>query len=311
MRQRAHTFSFAARFLPRERRPAVAALYRFARRMDDLFDERSPERSADAVAGELAAWRDWLASGYRQPAPEPALAGATRAALDAHGVPVDYLLLLLDGVGSDLVWQPSASWSELRCYCFRVASSIGLAMCHVLGAGDDPVALRAAAELGIGMQLTNILRDLGADLDQGRVYLPLDELARHGYSPSRLTRLAARARADGSAALDIPFRDLLRAQVARARAHYDRGLAGVWRLPPPSRLSIMVAGRLYRSILDVIEASDYDVFRRRAATSRWQKAGGAATSWLRLQRGPDRTLTPAADGVRGFQLADWHTPWPG
>ena len=91
--------------------------------------------------------------------------------------------MLLDGVSSDLTRSQMGSWAELRRYCVQVASSIGLAMCHLLGAGDDPLARQAAVDLGIAMQLTNILRDVGSDLRAGRVYLPLEELAAHDLSP--------------------------------------------------------------------------------------------------------------------------------
>ena len=118
----------------------------------------------DDVLGQLAAWRGWLEQPTLLAPPDPALAARVTPALLAHGVPPAYLQMLVDGVASDLTRAEMRSWSELRAYCVLVASSVGLAMCHLLGAGDDPLAREAAVELGIAMQLTNILRDVGADL---------------------------------------------------------------------------------------------------------------------------------------------------
>lgn len=266
-RTRARTFWFATRFLPADRRPAVAGLYAFARAVDDLVDEPQPTWTRSDVADALAAWRSWLEQPTRDSAPDPALADRVLPALLRHGVRPEYLQMLVDGVASDLTRLEMRSWLELRTYCVLVASSVGLAMCHLLGAGGDPLAREAAVDLGIAMQLTNILRDLGADLRVGRVYLPADELARQGYSPARLIELSTQVVGQGPAALGDSFREVMRAQIDRARLHYRRGMQGIARLPSEARLGILLAARLYEAILDDIEAADYDVFTRRAATS--------------------------------------------
>ncbi len=272
---KARTFWFAARFLPADRRDAVAGLYAFARAVDDLVDVPPPTLLPDEVLRQLVAWRGWLDQPTVLAPPDEALAARVTPALLAHGVPPRYLQMLVDGVASDLTRPEIRSWSELRAYCVLVASSVGLAMCHLLGAGDDPLAGAAAVELGIAMQLTNILRDLGADLRGGRIYLPTEDLATHGYSPERLDWLAGRVARSGAAALDEEFRDLMRTQIARARDHYVRGIDGVARLPADCRLAILLSARLYQAILDEIEAADYDVFTRRAATSTRFKAAEA------------------------------------
>ena len=185
----------------------------------------------------------------------------------------------------------------LRRYCFLVAGTVGLAMCHVLGS-RRPEALAAAAELGIAMQLTNVLRDLGADLRDDRCYLPADELARFRYSPARLRALAWRGRPDDD------FRSLMRFQIARARGYYARGLAGVWLLPARARPAILIAGRLYRAILGAIETSDYDVLHRRAVVS-WRVKGYEALAALMLVRlwgdvaVPEEPVSPA-EQLAGF-----------
>ena len=297
-RTRARTFWFAARFLPADRRSAIAGLYAFARAVDDLVDEPLPMLADSDVARVLAAWRSWLSRPTRGSAPDAALADRVLPALHTHGVPPEYLQMLVDGVASDLTRVEMQSWSELRAYCVLVASSIGLAMCHLLGAGDDPLAREAAVELGIAMQLTNILRDVGADLRAGRVYLPADELASHGYSPARLHELSNRVAAQGPPALGDGFRDVLRAQIDRARAHYQRGMQGIARLPSDARLAILLAARLYRAILDDIEGADYDVYTRRAATSARFKVAEAMRCAILLRQptwtSPRTTLQSAA-----------------
>jgi phytoene synthase len=133
------------------------------------------------------------------------------------------------------------------------------------------------------------------------VYLPRDELAAHGSSREHLVWLAGEVARCGPAALDDPFRGLMRAQIERARAHYPRGLAGVWRLPADCRLAIVLAGHLYQAILDAIEAADYDVFSRRAATSTWYKLTQALHWWVALHRpgcaGPALVTAPEAEPV--------------
>jgi len=258
--------------LPRGDREAVAVLYAFCRTVDDLVDEPSPDMSRAAVAASLAAWRGWLERGLpprAEPHP-PELAAALREVVRERAVPTRYLCALIDGVASDLEPVRVPDFAALRRYAVRVAGTVGLAMCHVLGA-RDPAALTAAVELGIAMQLTNILRDVGADLRADRVYLPIDDLAAHGYTPARLLALGA----DPTLA-DPAFEEMMRHQIARARAYYERGIVGVWRLPRRTRTAILLAVRLYRAILDEVECSIPAVLTRRVGASRRRKLGEVA-----------------------------------
>jgi phytoene synthase len=289
-RARARTFWFAARFLPSPQRDAVNRLYAFARVMDDLVDEPEPSRSQHHTLQLLSAWRGWLEHPDVLRAPDARLATTVLPLLLQHGVPVAYLQSLLDGVASDVGRAEIQSWPELRAYCVQVASSVGLAMCHLLGAGDDPLARDAAVELGIAMQLTNILRDIAPDLRMGRVYLPADELAEHGSSAEHLGWLSDAVAHAGPAAVDDAFRAVMRAQIERARDCYARGLGGLWRLPPDCQLAIFLAGRLYAGILDEVERSDYDVFSRRAATSTWFKVREAIRYSAALRLAPELSL---------------------
>ncbi|GAC1314080.1 MAG: phytoene/squalene synthase family protein [Chloroflexota bacterium] len=300
-RTRARTFWFAAQFLPADRRAVITQLYAFARAVDDLVDEPRPGVAPSDVARTLGAWRDWLdqtsaSAASCSAAPDALLAATVQPVLHEHGVPAAYLQLLLDGVASDLTRREMGTWLELRTYCVQVASSVGMAMCHLLGSGADPLARDAAIELGIAMQLTNILRDVGGDLDLDRLYIPRDELLAFGYSRKDVLALCTRVRA-GQGPVDDAFRALMRDQIARAREHYARGLDGVWRLPSACRLAILVAARLYRAILDAIEAADFDVFSRRASTSMTRKLAEAARCAV-LVRLPNRASTPALPAAR-------------
>lgn len=261
--ERARTFSFAARFLPRDQRDATTVLYAFCRVVDDLVDEPADGVSPEETAARLAGWRSWIERGLpARGLPEPApLAEALRRVVAAYALPASYLLGLVDGVASDLGAVRMASFAELRRYCVRVAGTVGLSMCHVLGC-REPGALAAAVELGVAMQLTNVLRDLGADLRRGRVYLPADELARFGLTAEGLLELA---RSGGPP--DERFGALMEFQVARARQYYAQGIGGVWMLPGRGRTAILVAARLYRAILDEVERGGFAVLHRRAATS--------------------------------------------
>lgn len=281
---RARTFSFAARFLPAERRLAVESLYAFCRTVDDLADEYPVEIGRPL----LDEWWRWIDALERRrpgapPAPAPDRAAGenhllTAALLDVverFGVPPRSLRLLVEGVRSDTERATIGTFGELQEYCYRVAGTVGVALCHVLGTAS-PEAYGRAARLGMAMQLTNVLRDVGEDLGRGRVYLPAEDLARFDGAAAAL---AARR-------VTPPFVALMRHEMARARSYYAAGLPGVFLLPAECRLPILVAGRLYRAILGRIEAQAYDVFSRRAATSRPQKlltVGGAFLT-LRTER---------------------------
>ena len=282
--EKARSFSYAARFLPPNQRDATRVLYAYCRTMDDLVDEPAPGVTPADTRRRLGEWRSWLEATDRRDLapPEPvSLAVALGDVIERHDLPPAYLTALIDGVESDLCRVRMPDFPALRRYCMLVAGVVGLAMCHIVGVRGQ-AALAAAASLGIAMQLTNVLRDVGGDLQRDRIYLPADELARFGCSEESLRRLAA-----AGGRVDDSFRALMRFQIARARACYDRGLTGVWLLPPETRTAILSAGRIYRAILDQIERNGYDVLHRRAITSGLVKAreGLAARALVALWGG--------------------------
>jgi phytoene synthase len=271
IRTKARSFAFAARFLDPERRRATEILYAFFRTLDDLVDERPPGADPAPIMAELERWDAWLREPSRRRDGGDPLRVALAETLEAYAIPAGYLQALLRGLHEDLERRPIRCFDDLERYSFRVAASVGLAMCRVLGA-TSPRALMAAASLGIAMQLTNILRDVGDDLARGRVYLPADELERFGSG-----------RALASRSVDDGLRALLRFQVERARRYYGAGRAGIVELSPEARYPIALAAELYSRILAKIEARGYDVFSHRAVVSGREKVALASRLALSMQ----------------------------
>ncbi|MFN0070376.1 MAG: phytoene/squalene synthase family protein [Chloroflexota bacterium] len=272
MEKHARSFHFAARFLPPSVRESVITLYAFCRYIDDLVDEASTLSARGQARSELDHWRNWLRNGARGTSPAPALGSPLAEVMAAHRIPPRYLVELVDGVESDLNGVIVHTFQDLRHYCYQVASTVGLSMAYILGA-HSPRALAAAEELGIAMQLTNILRDVGADLAMGRMYLPSQELAAFRCDARHIARLAEAGRGP-----DRHFRWMMHFQAERAHFQYELGLDGVPLLPRQVRLAILTAARLYRGILDEIAERRYDVLRERAATSVWVKCQHALMS---------------------------------
>jgi 15-cis-phytoene synthase len=255
-RREAGNFYNGFRVLPRPQRLATCALYAFLRIADDLSDGPQEPRQKRAL---LAGWREGLdraLCGEYTHRVFPALHHVVRA----YGIPRAYLDSALDGVEMDLHPVQFNTFGELRLYCYRVASVVGLACLHVWGFTHERAKVYGE-DAGLAFQLTNILRDLGEDAARGRVYLPRDELARFGYDPERLR----------SGERDEAFRALMRFQVERARGYYESAWPLVPLLEPAGRAVFLVMARTYRGLLDQIERRDYDVFSSRVRVSSWRK----------------------------------------
>lgn len=259
------TFHFASRFFPMASRQAVVSLYAFFRTLDDLVDERGEGWRADDVEQELHAWHEWLSSSSCSTAPREPLGTMLASLLDEYQIPTSLFHDFLDGLLTDIEPRAIHDFAELYCYCYQVAGTVGLAMSYVLGIRSDQARL-AAKQLGIAMQLTNILRDVGKDLSAERIYLPHVELEQFGSSNHHLLRLYYQQRGP-----DERFCALMDAQIQRARCYYQEGLHGVWLLAPAYRPPVLLAGRLYQRILTEIERRHYDVLRERAATGLFTK----------------------------------------
>ena len=252
----ARSFYFASRFLPSEKRRAVFALYDYCRHADNLVDLRG-ERTRAQVTAELAELAELVRRMHagREPPGERWLALADT--LRRYPVPLEPLLELLDGVAMDLDEVCYPDFASLHRYCRLVAGGVGLMLGPVLGATSHRFR-EPGIGLGIAMQLTNVLRDVGEDLDAGRLYLPADELARFGVDRAALERRRATPE----------FIALMRFQVTRARALFEAADPVVGLFPRDgSRLTVRLLQRTYAGILDGIERLGYDVFRARAYVS--------------------------------------------
>jgi phytoene synthase len=250
----ARTFALACRLLPRDVRDDVYLLYLVFRTLDDVVDDRRPEAEARVAAVER-----WAAGRVAEATPE---VGVLDTLACRHPVPRDALAEFCAGMRQDLRRETFATEADVDRYCFRVAGTVGLVMTAVLGARDPARARPAAIALGMAMQRTNILRDVDEDAANGRVYLAQEAIARHGR-PMPGQRAA-----------------LLRDQIARADALYDRGLAGVRELRH-GRAAIAVAGGMYREILRQIERDGYGAAPGRAVVSGPRKlAAGARAAWV-------------------------------
>jgi 15-cis-phytoene synthase len=269
-RRHAKSFYFASHALPPARRAAAYAVYAFCRHADDLLDERDVVSSAgqQAYEAELNALLGRLYAGTESAAP---FAAAFHDTVTRYAVPPQPFRDLVHGVCLDEQPLRLGTWAELRHYCYHVASVVGLVMCPILGL-RDPAAAAQAVDLGIAMQLTNILRDIREDLARGRLYLPAEELARFGVAELEAGRVTP------------GFVALMRFQIARARDFYRRSEAGIPALADDgSQLTVWLMRTIYAGILGEIERQRYDVFGRRAAVSTARKLRLAFTAWRRCR----------------------------
>lgn len=250
------SFYFATRFFPPDLARAAHAVYWFCRYTDDLVDECS---SIDQGRRDLEAWARALASRADNPVLNVFLDTARQ-----YEIPLEYAFELIEGMRMDLNQMRYRTFDELRLFCYRVASVVGLMMSCVIGfenPSDRERALPHAIDLGIAMQLTNILRDIGGDLARNRVYLPQQDMERFGYNEGDLR---ARTR-------DDRFRELMRFESQRAREYYARGNAGIHMLNRRGRFAVKIASDVYCDILSRLDVSGFDVFEQRAVVPVAQK----------------------------------------
>lgn len=288
------SFRFAATFFPARLRGQVAAVYAFCRFTDDLVDESD---DAPAIIHErLDAWRTMVRAVW---AGEPSGIGfldRSVGVMARHRVPLEYAEWLIAGVRMDLDAPGFASLNELRGYTFRVAGVVGLWLTRLFGV-HDTWTLQQAAALGHAMQVTNILRDVGADLRRGRVYLPAATLAEFDLGVADL-----QAMADG-APIDARWIALVEHLIGHAEDSYARAGEGVARLPRRVRAPVAIAARVYAGIHDAIRANGYDTFTRRAATTGLAKARLAAAAVVGIEaRSPLRARPAVTTGLAALAL---------
>jgi 15-cis-phytoene synthase len=252
-RREAKNFAYGIMVLPRAKRQAIAAIYAFARSVDDVADGELPPEEKRAGLEELR-------SALEGDSSEPVFV-ALRDARERFGIPREPLEALIDGGLQDLGQSTYADFGELRGYCEKVAGAVGLACVRVYGSEDTDHAMT----LGIALQLINIIRDVDEDQQLGRVYLPQDELAAFGVE---------------ELAPSPEFRELMAFQAERARTHLAEGLLLLDSLDRRSALCVGTFAGLYRETLDRIEAGGYDVFGEKTRLSAPRKLAVVARELL-------------------------------
>ncbi|MGN8226614.1 squalene/phytoene synthase family protein [Gracilimonas sp. BCB1] len=254
----AKTFYMATRFLPNEKQRGIFAIYGLCRYLDDLVDEaedlvHNRKIAVDLVDEKLETFKQRLIDVYEGRIVDDPILIAFSDTLRKYKISMDLPFLLMDGVKTDLVKSRFKDFEEVYDYSYKVASVVGLMTSEVFGYVDNK-ALDYAVELGIAMQLTNILRDIGEDLRRGRIYIPQNELQEYGIEEEELF----------SYSVDAKFKSLMEFQIERAREYYTQADKGIALLSRDSRLPVYLARHNYGRILDKIEENDYNVFDHRA-----------------------------------------------
>lgn len=255
------SFFMASSLLPPDKKRGARALYAFCRVTDDIVDSGN-----EGAFDELTTWRQH-ASGALPANGNPVVLAWTDARLK-HGIPFRYAEQLISGVAQDLTKSRYGSFDELVGYCYGVASTVGLMSMHIIGYSSQN-AIPYAIKLGVALQLTNILRDVGEDWARGRVYLPEDELRSFGLTSTDI---------DAGVVTDR-WREFMRFQIERNRQLYAEARPGIGYLNRNGRFAIAAAADLYQAILDDIETNDYDVFNRRAHVSKVNKLARLPRTW--------------------------------
>ncbi len=286
-RQHARTFALASYFLPARKRRAAFAVYAFCRQADDIVD--SAAVGVPDVTERLAAYRQRLDRAL-DGTPDDAVFREVAAVVREFCLPARVLHELLDGVARDLHPATYASWPELERYCYGVASTVGVMCTHIFGvtAGATPESAMGRAEtLGVAMQLTNILRDVGEDARRGRCYLPLEDLARFGITRSEIADLTVSAG-------DPRWQALMRFEISRARSLYANAHSGIASLERDSQRCATACAVGYAHILDAIERIGCDTLTQRA---RVQLPGKALVLWHAWKRSGPAWLGRYGHGV--------------
>jgi len=254
--------------LPRERREDMVVFYAWCRVIDDIADD--PGQTVEERRTALDKWKEAV---QRPVEGESTLAAPVRKLVEKYHLQASHFHEIIAGVEMDLHGASYETWEDLRLYCHRVASVVGLISIEIFGC-RDPRAQEYAEQLGLALQLTNILRDVGEDFaNGGRIYLPREDLARFGYTPEDLA--ASRHNA--------AFLALMRFEAERARGFYA---AATEALPPGDRRALVAAEimhSVYRRLLDRMERDDFHVFGQRYSLGRLRKLGLITRAILRAR----------------------------
>ena len=266
------TYYLATLLLPKAKRPHVHALYGFARYADEIVDDLGSTLSAKEKRDSLERWSEQLLQDITHGRSHDHIGRALVDTVRRFDIPIAYFEAFLHSMSMDLSVAEYETYEDLMEYVYGSAAVIGLQMVHVLGTmeGKKSEALIPAEKLGIAFQLANFIRDVGEDLERGRVYLPMSELRAHGVTRAMLENRT----------LTPQIIEALKFQIARVRALQTEANAGINLLSPDSRPCIRAASELYCGIVDEVEKIDYNIFEKRAKTSTLRRASVAFPAWI-------------------------------
>ena len=270
------TYYLATLLLPKEKRPFVHALYGFARYADEIVDDLNSTLTDEEKAAALISWGDQVLLDLRAGSSQDPIAAALVDTALKFNIPITYFEAFLHSMKMDLTITEYQTYEDLYEYVYGSAAVIGLQMVHVLGTvspSDLNEAKIAAEKLGVAFQLANFIRDVGEDLDRGRVYLPVSELQAYGVTRSMLE----------DKVLTPQIRNALKEQILRVRKLQEESNSGIKLLTPGSRECILAASELYCGIVDEVEKIDYEVFDKRAKTSTLRSLKVAGPAYLRAK----------------------------
>ena len=267
------TYYLATLLLPKAKRPHVHALYGFARYADEIVDDLSSTLSITEKSTLHKSWGEGVLNDIQRGTSEDQIGRALVDTVTRFNIPIQHFEAFLHSMEMDLAITHYQSYENLLEYVYGSAAVIGLQMVPILGATDHS-AYEAAEKLGIAFQLANFIRDISEDLDRGRVYLPQDELAKAGVTP---TMLAAKK-------LTPEIRTALTFQISRVRRLQSEAAAGIKHLDPVSQPCINAASELYCGIVDEIENIDFEIFSHRATTSKWRRFNVALPAYIQALR---------------------------
>jgi 15-cis-phytoene synthase len=265
-RQSKSNLALAFISLGRERRRDIMVFYAFCRVIDDIADVT--DASAEEKRRRLEEWRGWL---RRATPDEPSFAADVRALLAKYSIPSERLEEIIAGVEMDLEQARYATFEELRVYCYRVASVVGLVSIEIFGY-RNPACKEYAVQLGLALQTTNIIRDVNKDLQTGRIYLPQEDLAAFGYSEADLQ----------DRKYDERFIRLMQFQAARARQFFAQAAAALPREDRRSMIAAEIMGSVYGALLRAMELDNFNVFAKDYRLNKLQKVGRITAQLLKL-----------------------------
>lgn len=264
------TYYLATLLLPKAKRPFVHALYGFARYADEIVDDLASTLSDKEKAAELKTWGDGVLAGLKTGDSNDQVGRALIDTVARFNIPHEHFVAFLHSMTMDLTVTEYANYESLMEYVYGSAAVIGLEMVPILGALSQ-AAYEPAEKLGVAFQLANFIRDVGEDLDRGRVYLPQDELAQFGVDREMLE--ARKLTPEITAALKF--------QIERVRQLQREAKPGILQLEPASRPCIEAASELYCGIVDEVEAIGFDIFNKRAKTSTARRMRVAGKAYVK------------------------------